>query len=287
MSAFSTPLVDCFRQGDAPRDVRLMAARGGLALHPETQLSLLMLLASDADPEVVAAAEATIARLPRDQVAAVLAVPEAPAELREFFRARGDEAAVPSPAAEAAPGHGVDLLLEAREPSEPVAAPDAMGETSAPGTDSAEAASDGGAGPVRQGPAQRLAMLTVAERMKVGMQGNREERQILVRDPNRLVSSAVLSSPKLTESEVEAIARMTNVSTDVLRSIGTSRVWLKNYAVVAALTRNAKTPIAVALSLLNRLTERDIRFLATDRNIPEPVRLAARKNYSHSVARRQ
>ena len=52
------------------------------------------------------------------------------------------------------------------------------------------------------------------------MQGTREERSILVRDPNRLVSSAVLSSPKLTESEVEAIARMTNVSDEVLRIVG-------------------------------------------------------------------
>jgi hypothetical protein len=64
-------------------------------------------------------------------------------------------------------------------------------------------------------------------------------------------------------------------------------VWLKNYGVVAALVRNAKTPIAVALSLVNRLMERDIKFLASDRNIPEPVRLAARKIYTQNVSRRQ
>jgi hypothetical protein len=126
----------------------------------------------------------------------------------------------------------------------------------------------------------------VVDRLKVAVLGSREERSILVRDPNRLVSSAVLSSPRLTESEVEAIARMTSVSGDVLRAVGTNRVWLKNYAVMAALVRNAKTPIAVALSLLNRLMERDIKFLASDRNIPEPVRLAARKIYTKNVSRR-
>jgi hypothetical protein len=286
VNAFSTPLVDCFRQGDAPRDVRLMAASGGLAMRPETQLSLLMLLASDADPEVTAAAETTIARLPKAQVLALLAIPEAPAELREFFFARGGEAALPQTADEASPSEGADLRLEGAEPFGLVAAPAAAGEASAPGPDSRAAAADSDGDPDRRGAAQRLAMLTVSERMKVAMQGSREERQILVRDPNRLVSSAVLSSPKLTESEIEAIARMTNVSADVLRAVGTNRLWLKNYAVVAALTRNAKTPIAVSLTLLNRLTERDIKFLSTDRNIPEPVRLAARKSYSHSVARR-
>ena len=43
---------------------------------------------------------------------------------------------------------------------------------------------------------------------------------MLVRDRNRLVASAVLSSPKLTESEVEAFTKMGNVSEDVLRVIG-------------------------------------------------------------------
>ena len=81
------------------------------------------------------------------------------------------------------------------------------------------------------------------------MQGTREERGVLIRDPNRLVSSAVLSSPKLTESEVEAIARMTNVSDEVLRIVGTTRSWIKNYNVIAALARNAKTPVAISLTL--------------------------------------
>jgi hypothetical protein len=80
---------------------------------------------------------------------------------------------------------------------------------------------------------------------------------------------------------------MTNVSGDVLRTVGSNRAWLKNYAVIAALARNAKTPIGVALSLLNRLAARDIKFLASDRNIPEPVRLAARKIHTQNVSRRQ
>ena len=141
--------------------------------------------------------------------------------------------------------------------------------------------------PQRKGTAQRLAMLNVSERIKAAMQGTREERSVLVRDPNRLVSSAVLSSPKLTESEVEAIARMANVSDEVLRIVGTTRNWIKNYNVISALTRNAKTPIAISLNLLNRLVERDIKMLASDRNIPEPVRVAARKLYVQNQTRRQ
>jgi len=113
--------------------------------------------------------------------------------------------------------------------------------------------------------------------MKLAMRGTREQRAQLIRDSNRLVAVAVLSSPKLTEAEVEAFARMANLSEDVLRIIATNRAWVKNYNVVAALTRNPKTPVALAMGFLQRLNDRDLKMLAIDRNVPEPVRLAARK----------
>ncbi|HEX7484852.1 MAG TPA: hypothetical protein VF332_01770 [Vicinamibacterales bacterium] len=264
MDPFRTPLVECFMHGDVPRDVRLMGARGGLALPAQEQLSLLMLLVSDPDPEVGAIAEATIGRLPSAPLAAFLASPDVPPRVRAFFANY-----------EARPGR-----------PEPPDAPPPADPGAAEVTPACDTPADIEADPDRRGTAQRLSMLTVAERIKVAMQGNREERMVLVRDPNRLVSSAVLSSPRLTDSEVEAIARMTNVSDDVLRVVGTNRVWTKSYPVVASLTRNAKTPIGIALTLLNRLTERDVKMLSTDRNIPEPVRLAARKIYTQGVARR-
>jgi len=281
VDAFTTPLIECFRQGEAPPDVRLLAARGGLLLRPEAQLSLLMLLTSDPDAEVAAAARRTIARLPPKPLAALLARDDVPDDVRAFFAGAAAGQAQADGTAESE-GHE-DVLLEL----DAARGPDAD-EQPAPSVDAARSEADEiEATPERRGAAQRLGMLTVSERMKVAMQGSREERSILVRDPNRLVSSAVLSSPKLTESEVEAIARMTNVSADVLRTVGSSRVWLKNYTVVAALARNSKTPIAVSLPLLKRLNERDIKSMASDRNIPEPIRLAARKMYVQHASRRQ
>ncbi len=282
MDAFSAPLLDRFRQGDAPPDVRLMAARGVLLLRPEAQLSLLMLLASDEVPEVAAAARRTIGRLPAEPLAALLARSDTPAELRAFYASvRSDRAPEEAPADEEIAGEAL-LAAGSDSPAElPASTELADPEAARSDVEEIEAT------PERRGTAQRLSMLPVADRLKVAVLGSREERSILVRDPNRLVSSAVLSSPRLTEAEVEAIARMTNVSGDILRAVGANRVWLKNYAVIAALARNAKTPIGVALSLLNRLMARDIKFLAFDRNIPEPVRLAARKLYTQNVSRRQ
>src|SRR5207253_2442129 len=103
-------------------------------------------------------------------------------------------------------------------------------------------------GHVRESTVQKVAALNVAQRMSLAMKGTREERAVLIRDPNKIVGVAVLSSPKLTESEVESIAKMANVSDEILRMIGFSRAWTKNYAVVHALVRNPKTPLAMSMN---------------------------------------
>lgn len=99
-----------------------------------------------------------------------------------------------------------------------------------------------------------LSSMPVIDRIKLAMRGTREQRGVLVHDANRLVAAAVLSSPKLTETEIESFARMANVSEDVLRTIGVNRQWTRNYPVVAALVRNPKTPPAISLPLVSRLT---------------------------------
>ena len=272
-ASFRTPLVDCFRRGEVTRDVRLLAARGALAPRAHEQLILLVLLVADPDEAVAATAEATIARIPAEALAAFLARSDVSADLREFFGERGVAPA-------GAPGGDIDgpLLSDADGAEE--SSPQSGQPDGAAGPEPAEPQT-------RQGTAQRLAALSVAERVKVAMQGSREERSILIRDPNRLVSAAVLSSPKLSESEVEAIARMGNVSDDVLRIVGTTRAWIKNYNVIAALARNAKTPVAVGLHLLPRLVERDLKLLSTDRNVSEPIRMAARRMCMQGEARRK
>jgi hypothetical protein len=102
-------------------------------------------------------------------------------------------------------------------------------------------------------------------------------RAILIRDTNKMIAAAVLSSPKLAEPEVEAIAKMANVSDDVLRTISQNRAWMKNYNIALSLAKNPKTPLATSLHIMPRLNDRDLAQLSVDRNVPEPLRIAARK----------
>jgi len=247
-----TPLVDFFRRGEVARDVRLLAAQGAFAPAALDQVALLLILKDDGDVEIAKAAATTLDILPARALASFLARTDVPGEMRAFFGARGIE-----------PVAG-DTVSD-----EPLIDTD---------TEGGEAPADAAAGdPEQQNRLQRLASMSVMEKMKVATRGTREERSLLIRDPNRMVSAAVLSSPKLTENEIESFARMANVGEEVLRVIGSNRTWVKNYIVAANLVRNPKTPIAMSLTLMHRLHEKDVKTLSTDRNVPEPIRIAARK----------
>ena len=121
------------------------------------------------------------------------------------------------------------------------------------------------------------ALQSYIERLKAAMKGTREMRAVLIRDPNKLIASSVLSSPKVGLPEIESFARMQNVSEDVLRIIGSNRAWLKSYGVVLGLTKNPKTPLGMSLTLMQRLTTKDLAKLSVDRNVGEALRIAARK----------
>ena len=86
-----SPFLDFFRRGEVAKDVRLLAARGALAPRALEQLALLALLTEDADAEVRGTAEATLAVIPNDSVAAFLGRSDVPELLRDFFRGRGIE----------------------------------------------------------------------------------------------------------------------------------------------------------------------------------------------------
>ena len=124
---------------------------------------------------------------------------------------------------------------------------------------------------------QRIGRLRVGERIKLAVRGNREERMVLIRDRSKLVSLAVLASPKVSDSEMEAFAAMKNIQETILRAIAANRKNMKNYGVIRTLANNPKTPIDVALPLMPHLLIKDLRSLTMNKNVNETVRKVALK----------
>jgi hypothetical protein len=129
----------------------------------------------------------------------------------------------------------------------------------------------------RQTLIQRLAKMTVAQRVQFAMKGGSEARRTLIRDNNKVVQRAVLQSPRLTDQEVEAFAAMSSLTDEILRLIAGNRAFRKNYSVVRNLINNPKTPLDVSMHMLPMLNAVDLKRLTSNKNVPETLRTTALK----------
>ena len=122
---------------------------------------------------------------------------------------------------------------------------------------------------------RKIMFMNTKDRMKLAMKGDREARSILIRDSNKVVCSAVVNNPRITEQEIENIAAMRTVSDEVLRIIALNRSWARSYPIIHNLARNPRTPIPTVMNILTRIRTKDLQNLTQNRNVSEAVRRQA------------
>src|SRR5215204_248304 len=118
----------------------------------------------------------------------------------------------------------------------------------------------------------RVMRMNMKDRMKLAMKGDREARNILIRDPNRIVAQAVVMNPKITDQEIEKIAAMRTVPEEVLRLIANNRAWSRSYQIIFKLAQNPRTPLASSMNILTRLQTKDLIAMSKNKNISEAIR---------------
>jgi len=119
--------------------------------------------------------------------------------------------------------------------------------------------------------------LKVVEKIKLALLGNKEARTYLARDAAKVIVSSVLKNPKITDTEIIALAQSTSVDNDILRQISLQRKWMKSYAVKLALANNPKTAPHISMGILRYLMEKDLKHLSGNRNVSAVVASAARR----------
>ncbi|MEK7747526.1 MAG: hypothetical protein AAB300_00395 [Nitrospirota bacterium] len=122
-----------------------------------------------------------------------------------------------------------------------------------------------------------ISQLKIPEKIHLAMKGNREARTLLLKDPNRLVSLAVLESPKITDEEIEKVAQSKNMQEEVLRTVARNPAWIRRYPVIEALANNPKTPLSLSISFLKSLRGKDLERLSKNKGIPSALRNTAIK----------
>ncbi|MEE2679464.1 MAG: hypothetical protein VX546_12865 [Myxococcota bacterium] len=328
-----------YARRDAPREARLMAARGALPLPPIELATVLFALMHDPDAEVKDLARTSLERLPEPLLDAVLQGEAHPAILSHLARAADNDegrweklalnpasddatiaylASLPSRRVVDIIANNQERLMRAPEIVEALGANPHTGRATLerilvflgmdpePGADDpggelsderAAAALAAVLGEELAGRATALVQedgpeapqgnqtnlhaliqtLSVFQKVKLARLGNKEARGLLVRDRNKVVSLAAITSPKISDTEVVSYAQSRNVCDEVLRMIASNRQWTRSYPVKLALATNPKTPQAMAMKFVNFLQDNDVRALVRSKDVPTAVSTHARR----------
>jgi hypothetical protein len=291
---------------------KLAVCSGGISLSPEDRAELLAVLAADADAGIAERAQSVLVTLPPESFLAALGRSDADPHLFKYCTDQiGEKPGVADALAknEACPAAlvtrvarhltaaGIQALLDNMErlssdehlATALVQSQSATAEQQAllaeihknepiPAKDLEDAAKEAEPDPVkRETLLKQVAHMNVVQRLTLALKGNREARMILIKDPNKLVQRCVLQSPRLTDMEVEAFAKMTNLSEEVFRVISLTRKFIKSYVIMRNLVNNPKTPLDISLHLIPRLNANDLKLLTTNKNIPDTLRSIAVK----------
>jgi hypothetical protein len=306
-------VIDELRHGRATRERKIAVCAGGAHLAPADRAEILAVLAGDADEMVAARAQDAILSQPvesfveaikRDQALPALLsfaaknLADKPGVCDAMVQNKNCPAEYLIPVVRHLSTLGVQALMEELDRvSESPALASALEQSSSltidqknqlhelhgPSNPIDEAALAEAAAMVesdlarRQTLIQRLAKMTVAQRVQFAMKGGSEARRTLIRDNNKVVQRAVLQSPRLTDQEVEAFASMSSLTDEILRLIANNRNFRKNYTVVRNLVNNPKTPLDISLHMLPILNVIDLKRLTTNKNVPETLRTTANK----------
>jgi hypothetical protein len=307
----SPEVIEELRHGRAPRERKLAVCSSGSHLTPADRAEILAVLAADPDELVSGRAQEALITLPLESFLEALkrekAVPalfayaaknlaDKPGICDAMVQNKNCSAEHLVPIIRHLSALAVQALLEELERVSESPALAAALEHSAGLTDDqksqlhellgsaideaalAEAAAEAEPDIVRrQTLLQRLAQMSVSQRVQLAIKGGSEERRTLIRDSNKVVQRAVLQSPRLTDQEVEAFASMTSLTDEILRLIAANRNFRKNYSVVRNLLNNPKTPLDVSLHMLPMINAMDLKKLTTNKNIPETLRSTAVK----------
>lgn len=120
--------------------------------------------------------------------------------------------------------------------------------------------------------AAKILQMTISEKMRLAMLGSKAEREFLIKDNNRLVHMAAITSPKVRLKDIQSWSGNRLVPDNVLSYIASHRRYRRVYQIVVNLVNNPKTPIKDGLRLLPQLVQKDLKAIVKNRNIPHQLR---------------
>jgi hypothetical protein len=130
----------------------------------------------------------------------------------------------------------------------------------------------------------RLPEMALGERIALARRAGRELIGALLRSTDGRVLAALLGNPKLTDRDAEEMARRPDAPPNALRRLSDHPRWGSLLAVRAALARNPRSPIPVALRWVARLPLSELDAVIEDERAPKIVRISADRRRGETLA---
>ncbi|ADR19574.1 hypothetical protein [Calditerrivibrio nitroreducens] len=133
---------------------------------------------------------------------------------------------------------------------------------------------------------QKISKMTIPQKIKLALKGNKSARMYLIRDPNKQISTSVLSNPKITEDEISFMVRNKSTPEHIIREIGKNNTWINNYSIAKDMVFNPKTPLDISMNLLGRLSLSDIEKLSKSKDVPTALKNQALRIFQAKIGKK-
>jgi hypothetical protein len=131
-----------------------------------------------------------------------------------------------------------------------------------------------------RGQSNRQAMIgrmSISQRVRLATLGSAADRDLLVKDNNRLIHMSAARSPKVQLRDIVAWAGNKQLPDNVIGYIANHARYRRLYSIVTRLIGNPKLPLKEAVRLMPQLQTRDLAALAKNRNVSGNLRRMAQQ----------
>jgi hypothetical protein len=124
---------------------------------------------------------------------------------------------------------------------------------------------------------RKIATMSVSEKVQLALHGERDARALLGRERAGVIQASLVRNPKSTLDEMTALARSSLLAPDGAEALARHNSWGESAQIACALCRNARTPMPIAIKLIDQLNPTDLRAVAKGVGVRPQIAQAARK----------
>jgi hypothetical protein len=124
---------------------------------------------------------------------------------------------------------------------------------------------------------RKIATMSVSEKVALALHGNLDERRLLMKDRAGVVQASIARNPRVGLDELTALARSSHLAPDAAEALARHPSHGESATLCAALVRNPRTPVPLAVELVQKLGPTDLRAISKGMAVRAPIQQAARK----------